>query len=187
MTAAIGISGSLRQGSFKTALLRAIPELAPDGFELEVASIAEIPLYDADVQEAEGFPDAVSALKERIAAADALVISTPEYNRSIPGVAKNAIDWLSRPANDIPRVFGNLPVGLIGATPGRGGTRFAQTAWLTILSALGTRPFFGDSLFLDGIRRAFDDDLRLTDPKVRELVGVYLESFATYCAEQPRG
>lgn len=85
----------------------------------------------------------MAALKDRIAAADGLLLVTPEYNNSIPGVFKNAIDWLSRPASDIGRVFDGKPVGLIGATPGGMGTPFSQTAWLPVLRTLGTRPFFG--------------------------------------------
>src|SRR5437868_5870404 len=117
----LGISGSLRKGSFNTMLLNAAVKLAPAGTTIEVASIRDIPLYDGDVESA-GFPPAVQTLKDKVIAADALLIVTPEYNNSIPGVAKNAIDWLSRPPADVPRVFSGKPVGLIGATPGQGGT-----------------------------------------------------------------
>lgn len=97
MTRLIGISGSLRRGSFNTALLRAGAELMPEGTELTVETIRGIPLYDGDQETAEGIPEQVATLKDAIAAADGLLLVTPEYNNSIPGVLKNAIDWLSRP------------------------------------------------------------------------------------------
>ena len=148
MSKIIGIAGSLRAGSFNQALLRAAAELAPEGCEVEIASIRDIPLYDGDVEASSGAPAAVSALKDRIAAADALLLVTPEYNNSLPGVFKNAIDWLSRPSADIKRVFGGRPVGLMGATPGPGGTRLAQTAWLQVIRTLGMCPWFGKSVYL---------------------------------------
>src|SRR5689334_373464 len=140
MAKIIGIAGSTRKGSYNAALLRTAVQVAPAGFEIEVASIAGIPLYDGDL-ESQGLPDVVSKLKDRIAAADGLLLVTPEYNHSIPGVFKNAIDWLSRPAKDAPRVFGKKPVALIGASPGSGGTRFSQVAWMPVLHTLGTRVY----------------------------------------------
>ena len=139
----IGISGSLRRASFNSMLLRAASQLAPDGTTIEIASMRGIPLYDGDVESAEGIPAPVQELKTRIAEADGLLIVTPEYNNSIPGVLKNAIDWLSRPAVDIPKVFGGRPVAVIGATPGPAGTSLAQAAWLPVLRTLGTAPWFG--------------------------------------------
>ena len=130
MTKLIGISGSLRRGSFNTALLRAAAEFVPDGAELTVETIHGIPLYDADVETADGMPERVSELKESIVAADGLLLATPEYNNSMPGVFKNAIDWLSRPPSDVKRVFSGKPVALIGASPGNFGTTLSQTAWL---------------------------------------------------------
>src|SRR5262245_31368665 len=142
--AIIGIAGSLHSGSFNAALLRAAAELAPAaGITIEIASIRGIPLYDGDIETASGIPADVAALKDRIAAAAGLLLVSPEYNNSIPGVMKNAIDWLSRPAKDVARVFGERPTGLIGATPGQGGTTLAQAAWLPVLRTLGTLPYFG--------------------------------------------
>ena len=105
MVTVIGISGSLRKGSYNSALLRAAVELMPQGAELRTETIRDITLYDGDVEAEQGIPAAVAALKDTIAAADGLLLVTPEYNNSIPGVFKNAIDWLSRPPADIPRVF----------------------------------------------------------------------------------
>lgn len=178
MPKVVGIAGSLRKGSFNRALLRAAAELAPPELELEIETIEGIPLYDGDVEERDGVPEAAQRLKARIAAADALLIVTPEYNNGIPGVLKNAIDWLSRPPSDIPRVFGGRPVGLIGATPGRGGTRFAQTAWLPIFRTLGMRPFFGKVLYVDAAAKLFDDDLALVDEGTKQRLGDYLAAWA---------
>lgn len=182
MTRIIGISGSLRQGSYNSALLRNAAELVPAGCTLEIASIKDIPLYDGDLESQNGIPAPVAALKDRVAAADGLLLATPEYNHSIPGVFKNAIDWMTRPASDIARVFGERPVGLIGATPGGMGTTFSQTAWLPILRTLGTRPFFGKTLYVSGAAKVFDAEGRLTDAALRERLRVYMEQFATFVA-----
>jgi NAD(P)H-dependent FMN reductase len=175
----LGIAGSLRQGSYNAALLRAASALSPAGCHVEIASIRGIPLYDADV-EAASLPDAVTELKERIAKADALLLVTPEYNHSLPGVFKNAIDWLSRPASDIRRVFADCPVGVMGATIGPGGTRLAQTAWLSVVRALGMRPWFGQNLFVPHAQQAFDAEGNLVDEKLRGLVASYMTGFAMF-------
>lgn len=180
MISIVGIAGSLRAGSFNAALLRAASERMPDGAALDIATIRGIPLYDNDVETRDGLPEAVAALKDRVAAADGLLLATPEYNNAIPGVFKNAIDWLSRPADDADRVFGDRPVALMGATPGRGGTRFAQAAWLPVLRALGTRPWFGETLYVTGAHRAFDDAGRLTDERVRGELRTFMEKFVRF-------
>src|SRR5262249_58598301 len=101
---------------------------------------------------------AVAALKDAIAAADGLVLATPEYNNGIPGAFKNAIDWASRPASDIPRIFGGKPVAVIGVTPGSFGTVLAQNEWLSVLRLLGTRPWFGGRLAGPYARKPFNPD-----------------------------
>jgi chromate reductase len=183
----IGISGALRKGSFNTALLLAAIELAPAELRIELASIRDIPLYDGDVEAESGVPAPVAALKDRIAAADGLLMVTPEYNGSLPGVFKNAIDWLSRPGRDIPRVFGGKPAGLIGATPGGGGTRLAQTAWLPVLRQLGVVPWFGRVIYLAHAEQAFDASGKLTDPRSQRQLGEYLAGFSKFVAAHPRG
>jgi NAD(P)H-dependent FMN reductase len=180
MRTVIGISGALRRGSFNAALLRAAKDLAPLGLSIEIASIREFPLYDGDLEAEHGIPAEVAALKDRIVAADGLLLVTPEYNNSIPGVFKNAIDWLSRPAKDIPRVFGGKPVGLMGATPGPGGTALAQTAWLPVLRTLGTQAWSGPRIYISNAARAFDEHGQLVDQAVRASVAKYLEGFARF-------
>jgi chromate reductase len=181
MANVIGIAGSLRHGSYNAALLRAAAALAPEGLHIEIASIRDIPLYDGDV-EAAGMPPAVTALKDRIAAADGLLLATPEYNNSIPGVFKNVIDWLSRPPKDIARVFAGRPVGLMGATPGRYGTVMAQAAWLPVLRTLGTRPFFARKLYVGEAAKVFDAGGQLVDERVRGELTAYLTEFASFSA-----
>ena len=118
----LGISGSLRQGSLNTAALRACAQLVPDGVTLSLADLSAVPLYNEDLR-TQGLPQPVQQLREQIRAADALIIATPEYNYSFPGVLKNAIDWASRPPD---QPFDAKPIALIGATPGGLGTSRAQ-------------------------------------------------------------
>jgi NAD(P)H-dependent FMN reductase len=186
MNTIVGIAGSLRQKSYNAALLRAAAELAPDGLSVEIGSIAGIPLYDADLEGEHGVPEPVQALKERMTAADGLLLVTPEYNHTIPGVFKNAIDWLSRPPKDIGQVFGDKPVGLIGATPGQGGTRFSQSSWLPVLRTLRTRPWFGKQLYVAGAGELFDESGKLVDAKTREMLADYMAGFARFVRQQRR-
>ena len=176
----VGIAGSLRRVVRAAALLRVAAELAPAGVRIEQSSIRGIPLYDGDVENANGIPEPVRALKDQIANADGLLLVTPEYNNSIPGPFKNAIDWMSRPPADIARVFGNRPVALMGATMGQGGTALAQAAWLPVLRTLGTRPWFGRSILVSGAHKVFDGDGRLTDEKLRERIAAFVAGFAEF-------
>ncbi|HEY5103340.1 MAG TPA: NADPH-dependent FMN reductase [Steroidobacteraceae bacterium] len=177
MAKILGIAGSLRRASFNASLLRAAVELAPQGTTIEIASIRDIPLYNADV-EAEGLPAAVVDLKEKVVAADALLLVTPEYNNSIPGVFKNVIDWLSRPPADVPRIFVNRHVALIGASPGKFGTLQSQRAWLPVLRTLRTRTWFGPPLYVSGAASVFDAEGRLTDADLRAKLAQFLQEFA---------
>jgi NAD(P)H-dependent FMN reductase len=177
----IGIAGSLRSGSFNQALLRAAVEECPAEATLEVESIRGIPLYDGDV-EAQGLPPKVVELKEKVQEADALLLVTPEYNNSIPGTFKNAIDWMTRPPADVPRVFGNKPVGLIGASPGAYGTLLSQTAWLQVFRTLRMRAYFGQLLYVGGATRVFDASGRLVDDAIRKRLRAYMEGFVAFVA-----
>lgn len=179
----IGLSGSLRRGSYNTALIRAAAELAGDGVTIEPATARGIPLYDGDLEEAEGVPEAVEALKERIAAADGLLIATPEYNNAVPGVLKNAIDWLSRPPKDIGRVFRDRPVAIVGATPGAFGTAHAQAAWLPVIRTLRMRAWFGGRLMLSRAGDAFAADGTLTDEDQQKKLAEFVAGFAAFIRE----
>ena len=167
-------------------LLRAAVEAVPAGSTIQIESIRDIPLYDGDVEAEQGIPQAVQHLKARIVAADGLLIVTPEYNNSMPGVLKNAIDWLSRPPADIPRVFRGRPVAIIGATPGQGGTVLSQAAWLPVVRTLGMRPWFEGRVNVSGAGKVFDADGRVADEATRDRVRTFVEGFAAF-ADSQRG
>ncbi|HEV3179310.1 MAG TPA: NADPH-dependent FMN reductase [Steroidobacteraceae bacterium] len=179
MTKVLGISGSLRRGSYNSSLLRAAARLMPAEATLEIASIRGIPLYDADM-EAQGIPAVVTQLKDAIIAADGVLLVTPEYNNSLPGVFKNAIDWLSRPASDVKRVFGGRRFAIIGASPSGFGTVLSQTAWLPVLRTLGTQPWFGARLMVARAGGVFDDGGNLKDPLVEEQLKHFLAGYVSF-------
>ena len=171
-----GIAGSLRRGSFNRGLLRAAVEAAPDGMTIEPLEIRELPLYDADL-DVEGGPESVLAFKAAILASDGIFIATPEYNYSMPGVLKNALDWASRAPE---RALQNKPVAIVGATPGRWGTVRSQLALRQMLMFPACRVMAGPLLTIAGAREHFDTDGNLTDDATRaQLVGV-LEAFSDW-------
>lgn len=178
MSKIIAISGSLRKASFNTGLVEAAADLFPG--QVELGSIHDIPLYDADLEKASGVPQAVATLKDQIAAAGGIMIATPEYNNSIPGVLKNAMDWLSRPPSDIERVFHGKPVALTGATPGGFGTTLAQTAWLPVLRTLKTRPWFEGRLMVSGSGKLFDEHGKLVDDQTRDRLKAFVGGFIRF-------
>jgi NAD(P)H-dependent FMN reductase len=183
VTTLIGLSGSLRRGSFNTALLRAAATLLPADVTLDIRTLHGIPLYDADIETSAGLPASVMALKEAIVAADGLLLATPEYNNGIPGVFKNTIDWLSRPPSDSRRVFGDRPVGLIGASPGGFGTILSQAAWLPVLRTLGVRHWSGSRLLVSRAAQVFDESGTLRDSKMQEQLQAYLAGFVSFVRE----
>lgn len=176
----VGLSGSLRKASYNTGLLRAAASMMPSGSRLSIHTPQGIPLYDGDVEAADGVPSAVTALKEAIAAADGLVIATPEYNNSMPGVLKNTIDWLTRPPADIKKVFRGKPVAVIGATVGGFGTILSQNDWLPVLRYLGTRPWYEGRLLVSHAGSLFDADGNLTDDKTRDQLRDFLNGFTSF-------
>jgi chromate reductase, NAD(P)H dehydrogenase (quinone) len=185
MTTIIGLSGSLRAASFNTALLRASVALMPNGVQLVVKTIHAIPLYDGDVEAASGIPASVRELGDAIANAEGLLLVTPEYNNSIPGPFKNAIDWLSR-IEDGPRpVFAGKPVAVIGASPGGFGTLLAQNAWLPVLRTLETRPWFGGRLLVSRASAAFNVEGQLTDESTKKKLQEFLAGFAASIQSAP--
>src|SRR5919206_2363096 len=160
----LAISGSLRQGSNNTGLLRALREEAPEGVEVELwGGLREIPPYDADDDVVPG-PEPVEAFRLAVREADAVFIATPEYNSSVPGALKNALDWASRPLAT--NVFRNKPVAVIGSSAGMFGAVWAQAELRKVLGAMGARVTDAE-LAVGHAAEKFDDEGRLADDDVR--------------------
>ena len=172
----LGVSGSLRKGSFNSSALRAAQGLAPAGMAIEIAEIGDIPLYNEDVRSA-GLPTSVERFRGEIAAADALLFVTPEYNFSVPGVLKNAIDWASRPPN---QPFNEKPVAIMGASPGVIGTARAQYDLRRILGGLNAFVLTRPEVFIGQAGTKFDDAGSLTDNATREHIRKQLEALAAW-------
>lgn len=170
------VPGSLRADSLNLALARAAAAMAPDGLEVTVHPLTDVPLYDGDVESA-GLPPGASALREAVTAADALLVCAPEYNSSIPGVLKNAIDWLSRPPKPTP--LEGLPVALAGASPGGFGTIRSQTHLRQVLQFTGALTLVKPELYVSRATGLFTDG-RLTDEKTREQLGDLLGALARW-------
>jgi NAD(P)H-dependent FMN reductase len=152
---------------------------------LTLIGLSGIPLYDGDTESATGIPQAVARLKEAIAAADGLLLVTPEYNNSIPGVAKNAIDWLSRPPADSARIFRGKPVALAGASPGNFATVLAQNAWLPVFRTLGADLWSGGRLLVPRAAGVIGADGEIGDAATRENIAKFIRGFVAYvCARQ---
>lgn len=176
----LGLSGSLRRASFNAGLLRAAAEVAPDGATVRIGSIRDVPLYDGDREDAEGLPDAVRCLQGQLEAADGLLLVTPEYNNGIPGVFKNAIDWMSRGPGLA--MFVGKPVAVIGASPGGFGTMLSQSHWLPVLRTLKTRHWAEGRLMVSRAEALFDEGGNLTDAPTRERLARFVAGFARACA-----
>jgi NAD(P)H-dependent FMN reductase len=183
MTNLVGIAGSLRSGSFNLALLHAAAAAAPEGVRLEVHTLHGIPLYDGDVEREYGVPEAAERLKQAVAAADGVIVATPEYNNSMPGVLKNAIDWMTRPPADIARVFRDRPLAVMGATPGGFGTVLAQNAWLSVWRPLGVRLWTGGRLTVARAGQRFDESGTLTDDELRGQLAEFVSGFARFAED----
>ena len=187
MARILGISGSLRAGSYNSALLRAAQALTAGEVQLEIASLHGIPLYDADLEQREGLPSAVEELKAKVMASDGVILATPEYNNGIPGVFKNGIDWLSRPPADIPKVFRGRPFAIIGASQGGFGTILSQDAWLSVLRTLGVRFWSGGRLMVSRASKVFDAQGEITDPAISEQLRKFTLGFAAFASESAGG
>lgn len=171
-----GFAGSLREGSYNRALLRAAREVAPAGTEVRIFDrMDEVPLYNADV-EAQGDPEGVAALKRAIGEADALLIATPEYNHGVPAVTKNALDWASRPPR--PHVLDGKPTAIMGASPGGFGTVRSQLQLRTTLAALNAPTVRQPQLHVSRAADKFDDEGRLTDQATEDRLVALLEALA---------
>ena len=176
----LALPGSLRRGGFNRRLLETAAAIAPPALRIEVGDLAEVPLFDEDLEkETGGGPPGVRRLRERIAAADALLIATPEYNQALPGVLKNALDWLSRESPDA--VLAGKPAAIVGVTSGRWGTRLAQADLRRVLTATGSLPMPAPNLFLAEAERAFDED-QLADSRQRDALSGLLQAFVRWIA-----
>lgn len=176
MTQLVGISGSLRKASFNTALVHAAAELVPNGTSLTVVSIDEIPLYNADL-DVDGGPASVRKLKSKIDEADGIVIATPEYNYGLPGVLKNVIDWVSRPAYK--SVLVGKPVATMGASPGAIGTARAQPHLRNALFGTLAEVFPHPEVLVGQAKQRFRDGV-LEDEATREVVKEMLERYVAW-------
>ncbi|HEY3549444.1 MAG TPA: NAD(P)H-dependent oxidoreductase [Gaiellaceae bacterium] len=177
----LAVSGSLRESSFNTSLLRAALEAAPDGVELELwEGLGELPLYDEDLDV--DAPASVRSLREDWAAADAILFATPEYNGSVPGGLKNAIDWASWPK--LEGVLRNKPVAVVGASTGQFGALWAQQDLKRILGIAGAR-VVGTEIPVSRAHGRFDSEGRLLDGEVFEQLRLHLTTLASEAVVAP--
>jgi chromate reductase, NAD(P)H dehydrogenase (quinone) len=172
----LAVSGSLRESSYNTSLLRAAIEAAPEGVELELwEGLGELPLYDEDL-DGDDAPVSVRRLREDWAAADAILFSTPEYNGSVPGGLKNAVDWASRPK--LEGVLRNKPVAVVGASTGQFGALWAQQDLKRILGVAGAR-VIGTEIPVSRAHERIDNEGRLLDGEVFEQLRLHLTTLAS--------
>lgn len=173
----LGISGSLRKGSYNRGLLRAAATMLPEGVSFDIFPLDDIPLYNADLQ-AQGDPPSVQAFKAAILAADALLIATPENNYSIPGVLKNALDWASRPNKN--SVLKGKPVGIVGASSGEGGTIRAQLALRQVFLLTNSLCMVQPELRVPNAGQKFDAEGELADEDTRRRLAAYIEALVAW-------
>jgi chromate reductase, NAD(P)H dehydrogenase (quinone) len=173
----LAISGSLRSGSYNTALLRAVKERAPASLAIDIVTPKGIPLYDADEEKARGIPVVVNEIAERIRAAQGLIIATPEYNFAIPGGLKNLTDWVSRVKQ---QPFKHKPVGVMGASGGRVGTARSQYQLRQNLLGVEAIAMPKPEIFVASSAEKFDEAGRLTDQKTMETIGKWLTAYEAW-------
>lgn len=162
----VGICGSLRKDSYNLALLKKAVTFLPENYEFTLADISNIPLYNQDLEE--NVPASVQDLTDKIKSADALIISTPEYNHSVPGVLKNAIDWLSRPVVDSP--IHSKRTALIGGSPSRFGTVRSQNHLRDVMFALNMNLINQPEVLVSEVNKTFNENGELEDTTVLELL-----------------
>jgi chromate reductase len=172
----VGMSGSLRKGSYNSAALRAAQALVPEGTTIEIAEIGDLPLYNDDVRAA-GYPAPVERLRRQLTEADAVLFVTPEYNYSVSGVLKNAIDWASRPPN---QPFEGKPVAIMGASGGLFGTARAQYHLRQMLVFLNAFPVNKPEVMIGQAQNKFDEAGNLTDEPTREFIRKLLASLVAW-------
>ena len=180
-----GMSGSLRRESFNTLLLHAVQQLLPENTTMEIVSIADQPLYDADmdVPASTSRPAIVQKFRDILSSADGIVIASPEYNYSIPGGLKNAIDWASR-GQDSPLM--NKPVAVMGATTGMWGTVRMQTAFLPVFTFLNMKPVLKPEVLLAKAQDKFNAEGKLTDDFAKEMIRKKLEALREIILKERR-
>jgi chromate reductase, NAD(P)H dehydrogenase (quinone) len=177
----LGISGALRKASTNTGMLRHLKEIMPANVEFEIATLHGIPLYDGDDEAANGKPKAAVELGERIKAAEAVIISTPEYNRSIPGVLKNATDWMSRGGSP----FHNKPLGIVGAGDGMLGTGASQLALRQNMLGLNGTVMQKPEVYVAHNSKKFDAEGNLTDEEAKRHLATWLKAFIEWVEKRP--
>jgi chromate reductase len=173
----VAVAGSLRQGSYNQALLRAAQQLAPVAMRIRIHDLSGIPLFSEDIERA-GIPPAVASLREAVADADGFLVATPEYNHGVPGVMKNAFDWLSRPPGK--SVLNGKPSAIMGASPGILGTARAQSQLRQSFVFTNTPVLPQPEVLVGRAHEKFDSDGRLTDDTTRKFLGLFLEEFANW-------
>lgn len=177
----LGFAGSLRAGSYNRALLSTAQELAPAGMNVEVFDLAPLPLYNADLDTDADRPAPVERFKAAIAGADALLVTTPEYNHSVSGVLKNAIDWASRPGHA--SVLKGKPVAMMGASPSAVGTARAQEHLKPIFDSTLSRVMPHPGVVVASAHEKFDAEGHLTDEDTRAFAAGFLDDFGAYAEE----
>lgn len=179
----LAISGSLREGSFNKKLLMGAKELASESMAIEVVSIDAVPLYNTDIEQ-KNFPSVVSDFKQRIKEADAILIATPEYNRSFSGVLKNFFDWTSRPYGD--SAWEKKIVAVLGVSIASTGTAVAQYDVKKVLTYLNCYVMGQPELYVSFPQNKFDEEGNLKDDVTKKILGEFLKSFEDYIKELKR-
>lgn len=176
----VGLCGSLRKGSYNAMLLKVAATLLPNGFEMEIVPFNDLPLYNADhdLPAVEERPESVVKFRNALATANAFIIASPEYNYSIPGGLKNAIDWASR-GKDTPLM--HKPVAVMGATQGMWGTIRMQVAFLSVFTFLNMKPVLQPEVLIAQAQNKFDDDGNLKDEMAISIIKKKLENLITIC------